>query len=143
MKGESKVFYPCDMIMKNMKRDNGNTFTSILPNLLCIVMIAVFLTLFTSWMANVTNRETLTQVCRNYILKMESTGYLTPEMKNSLTQELYDAGMRNIVIQSSTTTVKADYCEDINLRVTGTMQVFVFKVNSNSENNFIALYYTN
>lgn len=127
--------------MQKLKRDQGNTFNSILPNLLCIIVVCVFVTLFTSWMANVSNRESLNQICRKYILQMETTGYLTNEMKNNLTSELFTAGMRNITIETDTTTNpdEADYGEDIYLVVSGTMPVFEYKVEQNPTDKFMGL----
>lgn len=114
--------------MQKLKRDRGNTFNSILPNLLCIIVTMVFVMLFTSWIANITHRQELNSICRKYILQMESTGYLTDNMRANLEAELVSAGMTNVSIDTPTTLKHAKYGEDINLKVTGKMPVYNFSV---------------
>lgn len=127
--------------MQKLRKDQGDTFNSILPNLLCVIIISVFCTLFTSWMANVANRDALNQITRKYILQMETTGYLTGDMKNEMTNELFLAGMRNIKIEPKTTQLanKAEYGEDIYLVVSGYMPVFEYQMNENPDGKFMEL----
>lgn len=114
--------------MQKLKRDNGSTASSILPNFFCIVVVLVFVMLFTSWVANVDRRENLNQICRKYILQMETTGYLTTEMANNLTNELMTAGMTSVTIESDTTREQVDFGADIFLKISGTMYAFDYRV---------------
>lgn len=110
--------------MQKLKRDNGDTFNSILPNFFCIIVVLVLVILFTSWIANVDNRENLNQICRKYILQMETTGYLTTDMEVELVNDLKNAGMNTVTVESTTTKSQVQYGEDVYLQISGTMNVF-------------------
>ena len=63
----------------------------------------------------------ISQVSRRYILKMETEGYLTPQSKESLLQELRDLGMQEIDI-SGTTQQPVNYGDAIQLHIKGTVK---------------------
>lgn len=113
--------------MQKMKKDNGDTFNSIMPNLLCVVVVCVFTLLFISWIASIEHRQNLNQICRKYILQMESTGYLTAEQQANLITELKNAGMVTVDTHwnepNGTTGKQVNYGEEVNLKVTGQMEV--------------------
>lgn len=113
--------------MQKMKKDNGDTFNSIMPNLLCVVVVCVFTLLFISWIASIEHRQNLNQICRKYILQMESTGYLTAEQQASLISELKNAGMVTVDTHwneaNGTTGKQVNYGEEVNLKVTGELEI--------------------
>lgn len=115
-----------------MKKDNGDTFNNLAQNLVCMVVIAVLGVLFTSWMANVANRDMIDQIARKYILQMETTSYLTGDMKINLEKELKAAGLKNISFDNTTLT-KAEYGEDIYLIIKGDFSVFDFRMNDSDK----------
>lgn len=66
------------------------------------------------------------QISRKYILKMESDGYLKEPEKESLLQELKNAGMSGIDI-SGTTLQPVAYGEEVYLKIEGTVEGKVLK----------------
>lgn len=66
----------------------------------------------------------ISQVSRRYILKMETEGYLTPQSKESLLQELGELGMQEVDI-SGTTVQPVAYGETILLKIKGTIRARV------------------
>lgn len=125
--------------MRKLKRDNGDTFNSILPNFFCIIVVLVLVILFTSWIANVEHRENINQICRKYILQMEATGYLTAEMEADLVTELQNAGMNTITVESNTTKTQVQYGEDVYLQVSGTMNAFDYNVQGPGTSNMMKI----
>lgn len=125
--------------MRKLKRDNGDTFNSILPNFFCIIVVLVLVVLFTSWIANVEHRENINQICRKYILQMEATGYLTAEMEADLVTELQNAGMNTITVESNTTKTQVQYGEDVYLQVSGTMNAFDYNVQGPGTSNMMKI----
>lgn len=130
--------------MQKLKRDRGDTFNAILPNLVCVIVVMVLVTLFTSWIANVEHRENLNHICRKYILQMESTGYLSRDMQADLLAELKNAGMTevNIVaptqVETTSTTNQVDFGEDVYLMVKGKMRTFDFDA-TRAQGKFMAI----
>ena len=122
-----------------MKKDRGDTFNSIIPNLICIIVVMVLIALFTSWLSNIDKRQNINQICRKYMLQMETTGYLTSDMEDSLINELTNAGLRNIEIDSKTSKSKVEYGNDIDLVVKGAMPTFEYNIIQNPEDKIMEL----
>lgn len=68
----------------------------------------------------------ISQICRKYILKMETEGYLTAENKASLLQELKALGMESIELNGSTMQ-PVTYGDTIVLKIKGNMKVNMLK----------------
>lgn len=64
----------------------------------------------------------ISQLSRQYILKMETEGYLNESSKQSLLQELQALGVQNIDL-SGTTLQPVSYGETILLKIKGTVSV--------------------
>ena len=56
-----------------MKKDRGNVM-SIFPAVFTIIAVAVMLIFYVGWMANVTKKDEVRQIGREYMLAMETEG---------------------------------------------------------------------
>ena len=104
-----------------MKKDQGNMM-SIFPAIFTIIAVAIMLVFYVGWMANVTKKDEVRQIGREYILAMESEGRLTSSMESSLRSELASKGLRNINL-SGTTMTDVGYGNEIFLCVRGDLEV--------------------
>ena len=104
-----------------MKKDQGNMM-SIFPAIFTIIAVAIMLVFYVGWMANVTKKDEVRQIGREYILAMETEGRLTSAMESSLRSELASKGLRNINL-SGTTMTDVGYGNEIFLCVRGDLEV--------------------
>lgn len=113
-----------------MKKDQGNMM-SIFPAIFTIIAVAVMLVFYVGWMANVTKKDEVRQIGREYILAMEAEGRLTSTMETSLRTELTSKGLRNIDL-SGTTMTDVGYGNEIFLCVKGDLEVNRYMTATNS-----------
>lgn len=85
------------------KRDDGETVLNLFPVILTSVIMFALVMLFSSWIRNVDTKDNVDQVCRKYMLKMETQGYLTTDMQKNLKNELKAAGVVDGTIKFTTT----------------------------------------
>ena len=104
-----------------MKKDQGNMM-SIFPAIFTIIAVAIMLVFYVGWMANVTKKDEVRQIGREYILAMETEGRLTGAMESSLRSELASKGLRNINL-SGTTMSDVGYGNEIFLCIRGDLEV--------------------
>ena len=95
---------------------------SIFPAIFTIIAVAFMLVFYVGWMANVTKKDEVRQIGREYILAMESEGRLTSSMESSLRSELASKGLRNINL-SGTTMTDVGYGNEIFLCIRGDLEV--------------------
>ena len=113
-----------------MKKDQGNMM-SIFPAIFTIIAVAVMLVFYVGWMANVTKKDEVRQIGREYILAMEAEGRLTSTMETSLRTELTSKGLRNIDL-SGTTMTDVGYGNEIFLCIKGDLEIDTYSTAANS-----------
>lgn len=113
-----------------MKKDQGNMM-SIFPAIFTIIAVAIMLVFYVGWMANVTKKDEVRQIGREYILAMETEGRLTSTMETSLRTELASKGLKNINL-SGTTMTDVGYGNEIFLCVRGDLEVDRYTTATNS-----------
>ena len=116
------------MNLKN-KKDPGDIVSNYGPILVAVVLVLILIILTGSWMANYDHHQEIRQISRKYILKMETTGGLTNEDKNSLISELQPY-CKNISLSGTTMAGEAQYGEDIDLYITADMYVYDLNLKS-------------
>ena len=116
------------MNLKN-KKDPADVVSNYGPILISIIVVLILIVLTGSWMANFDHRQTISQISRKYILKMETTGGLTNEDKNSLISELQPY-CKNISLSGTTMAGEAQYGEDIDLYINADMYTYDLKLGS-------------
>ncbi len=104
-----------------MKKDKGNLIR-IFPAIFTVAAVAVMIVFYTGWMANVSRKDEVKQVARSYILSMETEGYLSSAMENSLMNDLASKGLENIDL-AGTTRTEVSYGNAVFLCIKGDLRV--------------------
>lgn len=118
-----------------MKKDQGSLMR-IFPGIFTIAAVSVMLVFYIGWMANVTKKDEVRQTGRACMLAMETEGYLTGSLENSLRAELSAKGMENIDL-TGTTMSDAGYGNAIFLCIRGDLKIHsytttrLFRLNKN------------
>lgn len=105
-----------------MKRRDAGFAEKLLPVLLSTGMVFGLVLLTGQFMEIFRARETVNQIARAYMLVMETTGYLQEQDRKKLTDALEQAGVCEVKL-TGTTSVQADYGEEIQLVIDGKLQV--------------------
>lgn len=101
------------------KKEAGSIIENMLVSLLGIVMVTAFLVIIFGAFASISDKWHMNQVAREYLLIMETEGYLTNADKIDLIEELEACGLYDISL-SGTTTSEVGYGERIYLKISGT-----------------------
>lgn len=112
-----------------MKKDRGNVM-SIFPAVFTIIAVAVMLIFYVGWMANVTKKDEVRQIGREYMLAMETEGRLSSTMESSMRTELASKGLKNIDL-SGTTRIDVGYGNEIFLCIKGDLDIDTYATSSN------------
>ena len=99
----------------NMNKKSGSMMKMI-PVLLAMAAMTAITVMYLTYMSDYDKRESADQIAREYILRMETQGYLSEEMKNNLISDLGDIGVKSINLQG-TTMSKAAYGDEIVLMI--------------------------
>lgn len=118
-----------------MNKSKGSIMDFMSP-LLCFLAFTIIATAFFSIMKTVSNKDEVSQVARQYILRMETVGYLTDSDRTSMIQTLTDIGVSNIDI-SGTTTSDVGYGNPIILSIKGTLKMSSLNGDDLAEFGFI------
>lgn len=105
--------------MFGKKKEAGSVIENMLVALTGIVMITAFLVIVFGAFASISDKWHMNQVAREYLLIMETEGYLTASDKADLIEELEECGLYNISL-SGTTMSEVGYGERIYLQISGT-----------------------
>ena len=90
----------------------------LLSVLLCILAMTIVMTTFLSLVQLVNQKTMVGQLARNYVLRMETVGYLRAEDEAALRQELEGYGITEISLEGTTRTPVTSGAE-ITLRIAG------------------------
>ena len=112
----------------SVKRRTGSVL-KIIPLFLGMIATAVLSLMYLHYVKDMDIREQASQIAREYLLLMESTGYLTVQDEQLLTTELKQLGIDNINL-TGTTTQPADYGEKIYLVISGSVAVSDIELNN-------------
>lgn len=103
--------------MKRKSRGNILDFVSIMITILAMsIMVMAYLECTNLLM----KKMEIGQISRKYILKMETDGYLTEQLKGEMLQELTAAGLRGIDL-SGTTLHPVAYGDAVFLKIKGSV----------------------
>lgn len=102
-----------------MKKDGGriDKYITFMISLLLTAIITVILVLN---MGLLQCKIDINQIARQYILRMETVGYLTADDRNEMVDKLTELGVTDISL-AGTTTVPVEYGSDIHLKFTGNL----------------------
>ena len=109
-----------------MKKKEGSLEKIIVPTI-SVVIIFIIVIIGTTAMGDVGKKDRVDMVAKNYMLKMETQGYLKSDDKTQMIKDLEKVGMKNVVF-TNTTFSKVNYGESIYLGFTGNIEVTEFKM---------------
>ena len=101
------------------KKEAGSVIENMLVTLIGIVMTTAFLVIIFGAFSSISDKWHMRQVAREYLLIMETEGYLPASDQASLKAELAECGLYNISL-SGTTTSEVGYGERVYLKIKGT-----------------------
>ena len=104
--------------MKKKKEASG-VVENMLVALIGIVMGTAFLVIIFGAFSGISDKWAMRQTAREYLLIMETEGYMKPADQSALIADLESEGLYNISI-SGTTTREVNYGDRIYLKITGT-----------------------
>ena len=102
-----------------LKKKDGSIVDNILVAMVGITLVAAFLVIVFGAFSSISDKWGMRQVAREYLLIMETEGYLKPEDQEGLISELEEYGLYNISL-SGTTTSEVSYGDRIYLSIRGT-----------------------
>ena len=120
-------------LLNKKKKDSGAMIGHMLPIVLTAIAMAAIAVIFSSWMMNLDRKNNIDVIARKYMLKMETVGGLTPDDRDSLKQELIDAGMQTegLTIEASDKTgspaTDPGYGAQITLKITGKLKIYDYE----------------
>ena len=101
------------------KKQGSGVIENMLIALMGIVMMTAFLAIIFGAFSSISNKWNMRQAAREYLLIMETEGYLTASDQADLRAELENCGLYNISF-SGTTTSQVGYGDRIYLKISGT-----------------------
>ena len=104
---------------KLKKKTASSVVENMLVALIGIVMITAFLVIIFGAFSSISNKWAMQQSAREYLLIMETEGYLKPSDQAALKTELESYGLYNISFAGSTTS-EVNYGDRIYLNISGT-----------------------
>lgn len=110
------------------EKKSGSVF-NILPLFLGIITITVISLMYIHFVRDMDIREQAGQIARQYMLEMESTGYLTADAQTELIDGLRAIGMNSINL-SGTTMEAPGYGNEIALVINARVPVTRFDVSA-------------
>lgn len=116
---------------KIFKKDKGTVIKNVIT-LLCFLMFAYLVISGLESVLISSKKNKIDDITRNYMLKMETEGYLTPELENGFIRELTELEITNISTVGSTKT-DIGYGNDIYLMFKGTTKVLAYNMNDKFE----------
>lgn len=106
------------MKLKIKKKEEGSSFVHFIPILLTIIIAAYIILSFTQYIIAFNKKDEIDLLARQYILRMETVGYLTPADETDLISKLEEIGLYNINLDG-TTLAEVGYGEVIELHIKG------------------------
>ena len=110
-----------------MKCKSGSMM-KLLPVLLGVVVVVIMTSMYLSFMADYDNREYADYLAREYILRMESKGYMSRQDGYELINKLQERGFYNVNFSGSTTTPPG-YGKEITLSINAKVKIKKYMIN--------------
>ncbi len=104
---------------KRRRKDDGFLYR-LLPVFISLTVAAVLVVLSAGFFTAIRQRDLIDQLAREYLLKMETEGYLSDGRREELTASLAQAGLCSISLDG-TTFAEVSYGDRISLCIYGTL----------------------
>ena len=109
-----------------LKKKKGNIHKFGIP-VFTMVAVFVLVIMFVSYLGDIDKKDGVDLVAREYLLRMETEGYLNATDEAELYKDLTAKGMKNVSI-IGTTRNKVGYGNKITLAITGDLTISGFNV---------------
>jgi len=112
------------MVYKKLlfRKSKGDVVTDLAIPLITLIIIGVLLVATLSFVKENKRLDDMDRIGRQYMLHMESDGYLTDANKQSLISKLESIGAKSISL-SGTTTSSVEYGNEINLMISCDIEI--------------------
>ena len=100
---------------------NPGSVGDVMPMCIFVICIAFVMISFADCVRAINVKSSVSQISRQYILKMETYGYLTGDDRDELTSALSGAGLENISLEG-TDMAEVGYGNTISLYIKGTTE---------------------
>lgn len=101
------------------RKKEGAVIENMLVALIGIVMMMAFLVIIFGAFSSISHKWEMRQTAREFMLRMETEGYLDDAAKDELIKELEESGLKNVDL-SGTTINPVGYGDKIYLCISGT-----------------------
>jgi len=98
--------------------DGSTVIADMIPAVITVLVTGVLLFFYSSWVYNFETKEYINAIVREYILRMETKGYLIESDRNMLIEELQSKGLENLSL-SGTTFTPVQNGEIVTLKISG------------------------
>lgn len=101
-----------------MRNKNDGSVGDVMPMCIFVICIAFVMISFADCVRLINVKASVSQISRQYILKMETYGYLTENDRDNLVRSLAEIGLENISL-AGTDMSEVGYGNEINLYISG------------------------
>jgi hypothetical protein len=113
-----KINRKASTLVNTFHAKSRGSMTDFLPMGLAVLAISIVMMSFLSLSRVLAVEEQASQIARQYMLRMETVGFLTPQDQNNLEMELAARGITNVSYEGTTHT-KVGYGAPIHLCIQG------------------------
>ncbi len=99
-------------------RKNDGSVGDVMPMCIFVICIAFVMISFADCVRVINVKTSVSQISRQYILRMETYGYLTENDRGDMLRSLSESGLENISL-AGTDTSEVGYGNEIKLCITG------------------------
>ncbi len=100
---------------------NDGSVGDVMPMCIFVICIAFVMISFADCVRLINVKASVSQISRQYILKMETYGYLTENDRDNLIRSLSESGLENISL-AGTDTSEVGYGNEIKLYISGSAE---------------------
>ena len=104
-----------------MEREAAGNIGDLMTAVVCLLAMIIVMNTFMDCMRLVSQKTAISQMARDYILRMETVGYLTAEDRQTLEKEMNERGVTQLDL-SGTTWEEATYGAEIRLQISGKIE---------------------
>ena len=106
---------------KLFRHKNDGSVGDVMPMCIFVICIAFVMISFADCVRLINVKASVSQISRQYILKMETYGYLTENDRDNLIRSLSESGLENISL-AGTDTSEVGYGNEIKLYISGSAE---------------------
>ena len=110
------------------KKETADSFVRFVPILITIILAGIIVVMYIQYVGIFNTKDEVDMISRRYIIKMETTGYLTPADADNLVTELESLGIYDIDL-TGTTLTPVSYGHQVDLVIKGKINFTILGIN--------------